>query len=58
MCSIYNVRGRKIYQQEIQAIAGENEFTLNISTTLSSGLYFIRMSDNTVSATEKIIIVR
>ncbi len=58
MCSIYNVRGRKIYQQEIQAIAGENEFTLNISTTLSSGLYFIRMSDNTVSATEKILIVR
>jgi len=58
VCSIYDVRGRKIYQQKIQTTTCENEFTLNISTTLSSGLYFIRMSDNTVSATEKIIIVR
>ncbi len=58
VCSIYDVKGRKICQQEIRTIAGENEFTFDISEHTSSGLYIIKISDNTVSATKKILIVR
>ena len=56
--TLFDVRGRKIYQQEIRTIAGENDFTFDISEHTSSGLYIIKISDNVVSAAETILILR
>ncbi|MDP8242084.1 MAG: T9SS type A sorting domain-containing protein [Candidatus Celaenobacter antarcticus] len=56
--TVYDVKGRKTTQQRLQAHAGNNEFTLRFSDNMSSGIYFIRIDDNTFSTTTKMLVVR
>ncbi len=56
--TVYDVKGRKITHQQLLAQAGKNEFTFHFSDDMSSGIYFMRIDDNNLSMTTKMLIVR
>jgi len=56
--TVYDVKGRQITNQQLLAQAGKNKFTLRFSDEMSSGIYFMRINDNTFNTTTKMLIVR
>jgi hypothetical protein len=53
--SIFDLIGRVIYQKEIKALVGENEFEMNVSN-LESGIYMLNVDSGERSVSEKFVV--
>jgi len=57
-CTVYDIKGREVIQEKLQAHAGINDYSLRFSDDMPSGIYFVKIDDNNYSITSKMLIVR
>ena len=54
MVSVYDIQGRMVYNKSVEAEAGEQ---VRISTeTMSNGVYFVRVSNDSTVRTAKLVV--
>ena len=53
-----DINGKVIYKNEIEAIAGNNQFKMNSFNGVNSGIYFLKINSNQINLSLKIIISR
>ncbi len=54
---IFNIKGQKLQSNRVDVKKGENKIKLNFKNNFSSGIYFLKISDNKLVTTKKFIIV-